>query len=429
MNRDYALKVRDTPRLLGHLLGYTKLRPLHDQWIHETWDTPGSHALMAFRGSYKTTAVVIVGIIRYLLFYPDTRIFIIHKTYTDAAKVVHAVSSAFDKPTIKALFHEVHGIVPHKTVDNDGRLSFNFKEKSTLEANLTAYGIRTAITGSHADVIIADDIIGLEDRVSRAERDAVKERIRELAANIIDPAALTIWLGTKWAQGDGWEVIETFTEIKKYPVSTYNFLPPEAIEEKRKRLTPFLFAVNYELELLSDESLMFQDPHWGVFAPESWRTMAVTAQLDAAYGGEDTCALTIRAGNQMIGFLHQGHVQHWYDFIAAQYRKYHCREILIETNADKGYVARDLREYSLSVRTYAERDNKVIKISTYLYGAWADLVWDENTDPRYMEQILDYRPGGGGHDDAPDSAAVLCRERARGGAMDKENLAWLWGEP
>jgi hypothetical protein len=297
-----------------------------------------------------------------------------------------------------------------KVTDNAGELSFNFKTSNTAEANITAYGIGTAITGGHTDVIIADDIITLEDRTSRAERESVKEHIRELAANIIDPGKLTIWLGTKWAQSDGWDVIEEFTEVKKFPVEKYNFLPEEEIEEKRRRLTPFLFAVNYSLELMADESLMFQEPKWGYFDPESWRTMPVIGHLDCAYGGDDTCALTFKAENHMIGFSHDGHVQGWYDFIKAQYNKYHCRKILLETNSDKGYVAKELRAMGLNSHTYTESDNKSVKISTYLYGAWHDLIWDEGTDPVYMEQILDYRPSGGGHDDAPDSAACLCRE-------------------
>jgi hypothetical protein len=382
---------------------------------------------MAFRGSYKTTAVVITGIIRHLLFYPNARILLIRKTYTEAEKVVKAISAAFDNPLLQILFQEIHECFPKKLVDGNGNLSFNFKSTNTPEANLTAYGIRNSITGVHADIIIADDIIGLEDRVSRAERESVKEHIRELAANIIDPGSLTIWLGTKWAQGDGWDVIGEFTKIKKYPVEKYNFLPEKEIEEKRRRLTPFLFAVNYSLELMADESLMFQEPRWGPFDPEMWRAMPVTVHLDAAYGGEDTCALTIMAGNHAIGFVHEGHVQGWYDFIAKKYRLYHGQKILLETNADKGYVAKDLRELGLTTQTYTESDNKVIKISTYLYGAWKDIIWDEGTDPAYMEQILDYRPSGGGHDDAPDSAASLVKEIKGKGTASKEALEWIFG--
>jgi hypothetical protein len=137
--------------------------------------------------------------------------------------------------------------------------------------------------------------------------------------------------------------------------------------------------------------------------------------------------MTIMAGDHTIGFTHTGHVQSWYEFIAEKYRCYHCREILLETNSDKGYVAKDLRALGLNTRTYTERDNKVIKISTYLYGAWPHLIWDEGTDAAYMEQILDYKADSGrSHDDAPDSAAVLCRERGRGEAS-KETLDWLFG--
>jgi hypothetical protein len=216
MNEAYAHLIWEKPRLLGRLLGFDKLLPLHDKWIKEVWDTKGSHALMAFRGSYKTTSIVLVGIIRYLLFHPNARILLIRKTYTEAEKCIKAISSAFNNPLLQYLFMEIHEQFPKKIIDGNGRLSFNFKPAGTPESSLTAYGIRNSITGVHADVIIADDIIGLEDRTSRAERESVKEHIRELAANIIDPGALTIWLGTKWAQGDGWDVIEEFTKIEKY---------------------------------------------------------------------------------------------------------------------------------------------------------------------------------------------------------------------
>jgi hypothetical protein len=223
-------------------------------------------------------------------------------------------------------------------------------------------------------------------------------------------------------------VIEEFTPVKKYPIERYNFLSENEIEEKRRRLTPFLFAVNYSLELMADESLMFQEPARGHFDTESWRTMPVVAHVDAAYGGDDTCAMTIMAGNYVIGFSHEGHVQNWYDFIKTQYKKYHCREILFETNADKGYVAKELRAMGLNSRTYTESDNKSVKISTWLYGAWHDLVWDEGTDPDYMNQILDYRPSGGGHDDAPDSAASLVREMAKKNTvLSDETRSLLFG--
>jgi hypothetical protein len=45
-----------------------------------------------------------------------------------------------------------------------------------------------------------------------------------------------------------------------------------------------------------------------------------------------------------------------------------------------------------------------------------------------MNQILDWRADGGGHDDAPDSAAALRREAyAKGsGVLDEEARNWLF---
>ena len=402
--------VKKSPHLLGRLIGFNKLLPLHGDWIKECWDTKGSHGLMAFRGSYKTTAVVIIGIIRYLLFFPFSRILVIRKTHTEACQVVNAISRAFENEPLRALFTLAHGVAPKKLADANDRILFSFKQNTTIEPSLRAFGIETAITGAHADVIIADDIIGLRDRVSRAEREKVKENIRELAANIIDPGALTIWLGTKWAQGDGWDVIESFTEVKKYPESKCNtFISKEDIEAKRRTLTPFLYAINYELELIADDSLLFKEPQWGPFDRQTYRHEKVYAHIDAAYGGADTCALTVMAGNHIIGWVHEGNVHNWYDFIVRKCQEYRCAEILSETNADKGYLARDLRKLGLKTRIYNENTNKAIKISTYLYEAWPDLIWDEETDAEYMNQILDWRHDDKGHDDAPDSAASLCR--------------------
>ena len=198
MNTDDVLRrlKRKPATAIGRLLGFEKLLPLHDRWITETWDTKGSHGLMAFRGSYKTSSVVITGIIRYLLFKPDSRILIIRKTHTKAAEVLKTVSRAFDKPEIRALFSMIHGIEPKKITDANSAILFSFKQNSTPEPSLLALGIGSSITGTHADAVIADDIIGLEDKVSKAERESVKEYVRELAGNIIDPDSLSIWLGT-----------------------------------------------------------------------------------------------------------------------------------------------------------------------------------------------------------------------------------------
>ena len=87
-----------------------------------------------------------------------------------------------------------------------------------------------------------------------------------------------------------------------------------------------------------------------------------------------------------------------------------------ETNADKGYLARELRRLGLPVRPYTERENKFMKISTFLRKWWPNVRLLEGTDRAYVDQILDYTDAAR-HDDAPDSAACVCRilDRREGG--------------
>lgn len=57
---------------------------------------------------------------------------------------------------------------------------------------------------------------------------------------------------------------------------------------------------------------------------------------------------------------------------------------------------------------YSETMNKYIKISTYLRSEWSRIVWLEDTDPEYINEILEYNEFAD-HDDSPDSAASLIR--------------------
>jgi hypothetical protein len=428
---NYARKIKRKPHLLGSILGYEKLIKIHSDWIRECWDTTGSHGLMAFRGSYKTTSVVIVGIIRYFLFFPEARILLVRKTHDEACKVVKAVSKAFEKQELQVLFNMVHGIMPVKAVDKNNELLFNFKETVTIEPSLTAKGIKDAVTGAHFDVIIADDIIGVKDRLSPAEKESVKESIRELAGNIADPGALTIWLGTKWAKGDGWDVIESFTKVNRYPESRYNtFIPKEEIEEKQKRLTPFLRAINYELELIADESLLFSNPIYS----DGWdfSIKNTIAHVDAAYDGDHFCAMTIMAplsgkGDetvyQAVGFTYPGHIENWYDRIEELCTKYRVKHIHEETNPDKGMSAKALTARGLKVKSYDECQNKHLKISTNLYKFWKRILWAPESDDEYMSQVIDYKERSE-PDDAPDSAASLLREEYAESTSARAKYEW-----
>ena len=88
-----------------------------------------------------------------------------------------------------------------------------------------------------------------------------------------------------------------------------------------------------------------------------------------------------------------------------------CNIIRCEENSDRGFLKREINRYpgfSVWAKTYNESQSKKIKIETYLRQAWGKIRFLEGTDREYIDQILDYTEYAE-HDDAPDSAATLCR--------------------
>jgi hypothetical protein len=415
------------PHKLGWVLGFTKLTPVHSQWIKYVWESNEPRALQAFRGGYKTTSIVVVGCIRWLLFHPNDRILLMRKSFTAAAEAIRAIAQAMRTRQARELFRQAHGRYPKPKVDRAGNLSFDFKTTITPEGNITGAGIDQGITGLHFDKVIADDIITLRDRVSRAERERTIEMIREIAANIVDPNKGSIWTGTPWHREDGWKTINRFCDIAKYPISRYNFIGEEAAERKRLMTTPYLYAANYELELGKDESLIFSEPRY----PVKWdySITGAAAQLDAAFHGDHYCALTIAAPKgggfyQAIGFVYAGHIRDWEGEASRLCKKYRVKYLYVETNADKGASAERLSSRGVLVKPYAENMNKHIKISAYLYEVWNNLEWAEETDEEYMTQLTEYKEGVL-PDDAPDSAASLFREaflKTKAASLER----WKW---
>jgi hypothetical protein len=405
------------PHRLGWFLGYDKLKPIHSEWIRYCWDSDRPRALQAFRGGYKTTAIDVVGSIRWMLFHPNDRIAIIRKSFNAAAEVTNTIARLMFKPEVMELFRLTYdGFRPKVTRRQEGKYEWNFKTTRSPEGNLTPLGLESGITGLHFDKIVCDDIITIKDRISRAERERAKEMTREIAANIIEPDKGSAWIGTPWHREDAWTVINQFCDILQYPLSKNNFIGKKAAEQKRLMTTPYLYAANYELKLGADESLLFSDPILG----GCWDHTAhgVQGQLDTAFDGDHYNALTIASPTrkegkvrwyQAVGFTYAGNVEDWEDKIVALYHKYHCVKLYVEKNADKGACAKRLAARGLRVVSYTESMNKDIKIGIHLYNVWRCVEWCQDTDDEYMAQVMEYKKGVE-PDDAPDSAASLFRE-------------------
>lgn len=408
------LYIRDYPHILGHMAGKTKLTAMHSNWAKYSLCTPYHTALQASRGFYKTTIIPVIGSMWWLLFHPSDRIAIVREKYSDAAEVVNTVKNLMMLEPIQKLFEFAHGFAPKATTKRENKLVFNFKRNITQEGNIDAYGVETIMTGKHYDKIICDDIITLKDRTSKAKREYVKEVIREIMTNVIDPGKFVSFIGTPWHRDDGWSIIEKIVgEIKRYSIHDCDILSEAEIAEKRRTTTALLFAANYLLKHIVDENALFPEAFYDKW---SYKYKNTVLHIDAGYDGDNYTALTFlglkpNGRLQGIGKVFQEHVDTKYDFIKLWYKKLYTGSCYMEKNADKGFLAKELKKYGIAIKPpYHEDMNKHIKISTYLKKWWDKIDWDEEmTDAEYLNQILDYMEGQE-PDDAPDSAASLLRQ-------------------
>lgn len=198
---------------------------------------------------------------------------------------------------------------------------------------------------------------------------------------------------------------------QRYRLDDNPFLPKSFVDEIKKEYTGTCLYDRY-IEgkwAASDGALFLTYPE---YVSDPSLLYEGVAHIDAAFGGSDGSAFTCakRDGDTlyMFGMLRQKHIDTLTDLFSTQAKRLKCSPILMETNADKGFVAKEMRKNGDIVKSYDETMNKFFKIATFLRKWWKNIRFLEGTDKAYIEQIMSYAEGAE-HDDAPDSAASLCR--------------------
>jgi len=198
---------------------------------------------------------------------------------------------------------------------------------------------------------------------------------------------------------------------QQYSIDDNPFLDPSFVAELKKEYAGTVLYDRYikGMWAASEGALFTTYPQYTNDATLLYNGVA---HIDAAYGGSDASALTCarRDGDTiyMFGRLRNAHIDTLMGFYSSEARRLRCAPILMEKNADKGFVGKELKRMGDAVRLYDEHQNKFMKIATFLRKWWKNIVWLEGTDKAYIEQIMAYTEQAE-HDDAPDSAACLCR--------------------
>ncbi len=408
--------LKEHPERFLRMMGFSRESPAYHAWMSEMVFGTEDVTIQASRGTGKTTcAAASLALITMLM--PNKKVAFMRKTGYDVKEVMVQVRKMLESAEAQALSDMIWGVPIRLLTKNQSEISTNLSNDPRGTAQLTGLGMNGSLTGKHYDIIFTDDIVNLEDRKSRAERENTKSVYMELQ-NIRNRGGRIVNTGTPW------HVEDCFTLMPNPQKWDWRSVPEiiseEDIEKIRKSMTPSLFAANYELRHIPSDDVIFTDPRVG--APVGMVEQG-ECHVDAAYYGEDFTAFTAQAihdGKRYVyGRMWRKHVDDVTPQILEEIKRLRLGRMYMETNADKGYGARAFKDAGVRVVPYPESMNKHIKIVTYLKAAWPDVVFCEGTDQEYINQICDYTEDAE-HDDAPDSLASLV-QRGRGSSKPRNS--------
>lgn len=409
MNRKQAIDFLLTnPAKYAKMLGFDKLTSLHNAWISEMVRGKQDKTLQASRGTYKTTCVsVALALIMILL--PNKRTLFMRKTDTDVKEVLKQVKKILLDPHTAYFVQCIYGVSLRLVSASTTEITTNLTTDIKGTAQLVGIGTGASLTGKHFDYIFTDDIVNIQDRISKAERDRTKIVYQELQ-NIKNRDGKIFNAGTPWHEQDAFSIMPPAEKYDCYHPDIAKIISADELERLKSSMLLSLFCANYELKFVASEDVIFDTPQTG--ADPSMVEQSNYCHIDAAYGGEDYTAFTIVRKTEgkyyVFGKLWRKHVDDVLPQIVGLRKSFNAGKIYTEDNGDKGYLAKALRAQGERAVVYHERQNKFIKITSYLKAEWKNVIFVAGTDEEYIRQICDYNENAE-HDDAPDSLASLIR--------------------
>lgn len=406
MTRDRAIYIlKNEPIRIGKAVGFKDLKvKLHNVWMHEMITAKADKTLQAHRGSYKTTCVSI-SLASLIVLLPNKKIMFMRKTDNDVKEVIRQVQNILLTPYMQGLCELIHGKPLVLTTASAVEINTNLSNDAKGTVQLFGCGISGSLTGKHFDIIFTDDIVNVQDRISKAERDHTKIIYQELQ-NIKNRGGRIFNTGTPWHKEDCFTLMP---KAERYDCYQTGLITPETLAKIRDSMTASLFAANYELRHIASDDVIFRNPATG--ADPALAEQGI-CHVDAAYGGEDYTAFTIckkRDGKYYVfGKMWRKHVDDCKDDIIRYRKMFNAGVIYCENNGDKGYLAKDLRRRGERCVEYHENQNKFEKISSVLKPEWKNVVFVDGTDKAYINQICDYNEEAE-HDDAPDSLSCIVK--------------------
>ena len=397
---------RYRPAAIGRMIGFKDLTDeLHGKWMQKIIYGDVDYTLQAHRLSYKSSCLSVALAMWCVLNHGKNALFM-RKTDTDVIESIAQAQKVMENEAFRHMAEILMDSPVYLTTGNASNMTVSTYDSPRGAEQLVGCGCGGSLTGKHANLIVCDDVVNLQDRISKAEREKTKAIVRELR-NIVTRDGRIVFIGTPWHKEDAFSLVAA---PERYDCYSTGLISEEKLKNLREAMTASLFAANYELRHIASDDVIFTSPQTG--ADPALAEQGI-CHIDASYGGEDGTAFTIckKSGGKyyIYGRLWQKHVDDCLPEIIRLRKAFNAGIIYCERNADKGYLAKTLRDKGERADTYHEKTNKFVKITSYLKSEWKNVVFVAGTDAEYINQICDYTENAE-HDDAPDSAASIVRK-------------------
>lgn len=208
--KDIAIKtlVYDSPFIIAHYVVCKYVTKRSIQQLHKIIiDNISSHKStldLAPRGFGKSTVGDVDYCITRILKDPNIRIMIGSKTQTQAEAFLKEARAHFEQnEDLIRIFGDWR--VGKDNVWNDGEFTVNRRTIIKKEATMTALGSSGAVISKHFDIIIGDDIVGLENARTERQRKNLKEWFYSSLIPTLEPDGEIHILGTRYNPLDLYE--------------------------------------------------------------------------------------------------------------------------------------------------------------------------------------------------------------------------------
>jgi predicted phage terminase large subunit-like protein len=213
-------------------LGYTDWDKVHDDLEVFLAKPSSKKALLLPRGHLKSSIVTIGYTIQRMLKNPNIRVLIANQVWDMSRKFLGEIKGHLEQGQLKYLFGD---FVSARW--NADEIIVRQRTKPLKEPTILTTGVEAETTGGHFDLILLDDLTGLQNSQTPEQREKTK-RFRRSMINLLEPGGTLIEIGTRWHLDDTFSVI--FEKESKY----YDIMVRKVIEEG-KIIFPMHFSKKF----------------------------------------------------------------------------------------------------------------------------------------------------------------------------------------